>query len=88
MYNVPSYRRLFPPEYLRNAEPVEPELQFMSLWGQFLDHTWQVRADRADLFLQKVDAASSLKELTQSFPLPVIATHGTIAPFYLRYGIE
>ena len=39
MYNLPSYQRLFPAEYVRSAAPVEPELQFMSLWGQFLDHT-------------------------------------------------
>lgn len=39
MYNVPAYQRLFPPEYVATAGPAEPELPFMSLWGQFVDRT-------------------------------------------------
>jgi len=43
MYNLAPYCRLFPTEYNWSAAPVEAELQYISLWGQFLDHAWNVR---------------------------------------------
>jgi len=31
LYNLPSYRRFFPPAYVETAVPVQPELRFMSI---------------------------------------------------------
>jgi hypothetical protein len=88
MYNLPSYCRLFPREYVRSARPAEPELQFMSLWGQFLDHTWELQRDRADAFLRAIAGAATLDALTHSSPMQVMTPGSDIAPFYAFYGVE
>lgn len=88
MYNVLPYRHLFPEEYIRTATPVEAELQFMSLWGQFLDHTLRVRSDRSHTFLQAIAVASSAADLRHSFPMPVLAPRCSIDHFYAFYDIN
>jgi hypothetical protein len=87
MYNLPAYRRLFPPEYGRTAVPAEPELQFMSLWGQFLDHSWQLNNGYARAFTHSMAAAATPQELVSSFPLPVLAPACDISHFYEFYGV-
>ncbi len=56
LYRIPSYASLFPPEHLANAVVRRGRRTFqgMSHWGQFLDHRWNVRPDRADLFRRRV----------------------------------
>jgi len=73
LYNLPSYRRLFPPAYVETAVPVQPELQFMSMWGQFLDRYWDLRPGPASLFLHRLGTARTAEALVESFPLPVLA---------------
>lgn len=86
LYNVPAYRGLFPPEYVQSAAPVEPELQFMSLWGQFLDRHWDLRPGPARAFRDRITAAQTLDELLESFPLRVLAPCCSIDHFYTFYG--
>lgn len=88
MYNLPAYRCLFPPEYVATSDPTEPELQFMSLWGQFLDRTGNLRPMAADTFLRRIAAASTSGELLRSFPLPVLATRCSIQCFYEFHGVD
>ncbi|MGI8968204.1 MAG: hypothetical protein ACR2GA_03770 [Chloroflexota bacterium] len=52
MSNLPAYCRLFPPEYVRSLIPVQPELQFMSLWGQFLARAGNLRPESARMVWQ------------------------------------
>jgi hypothetical protein len=87
LYNVPAYCRLFPPEYIRSAVQVEPELQFMSLWGQFLDRTWNVRPRAAEEFLRNLAVAETFDAVRGSFPLPVRAPRCEIEHFYRYYGL-
>lgn len=88
MYNLPAYRRLFPPDYVATADPAEPELQFMSLWGQFINRTGNLRPKAADIFLQQMDTATTLDELKDSFPLPVLAPRCSIQYFFDFYGVH
>ena len=60
----------------------------MSLWGQFLDHAWNVRSDRIRTFLDAIAVASTCDELIQSFPMPVLAPACSIDHFYTFYGID
>lgn len=59
LYNLPQYCRLFPPEYIHAAVPTEPELQFTSLWGQFLARNWKLRHGPSAVLLEKAAAADS-----------------------------
>ncbi len=87
LYNLPQYCRLFPLEYVRSAVPVEPELQFMSLWGQFLDRSWNLRPDPSEEFMRNVAAAKTFDALRDSFPLPACAPRCGIEYFYEYYGL-
>ena len=86
MYHLPAYCRLFPPEYGLGAVVVEPELQFMSLWGQFLDRRWDLRPGPAGLFRERIATARTLDAVLGSFPLSVLAPRCHIDPFYAFYG--
>jgi hypothetical protein len=86
MYNLPAYCRLFPPEYGLSTVVVEPELQFMSLWGQFLDRRWNLRPGPAGLFRERIATAQTLDAVLGSFPLPVLAPRCHIDHFYAFYA--
>ncbi|GAC1401095.1 MAG: hypothetical protein NVSMB52_14870 [Chloroflexota bacterium] len=82
MYNLPSYCRLFPAQYVESARPVLPELQFMSLWGQFLDRHGDLRQGPAEIFLARIAEVDTLADVIASFPLPVLAPRCDIRHFY------
>lgn len=88
LYNLDAYTRLFPPEYIRAAAPTPAELQFMSQWGQLLDHGWNVREAPAQIFSSRLAAANTFDGLLQSFPLPVLAPRCEIGRFYAFYGLD
>jgi hypothetical protein len=88
LYNLAAYRRLFPPAYVRTAVPVAPALQFMSLWGQFLDRHGEVRPGPTTTFLDRIATATTLDALMRSFPLPVRAPRCSIEHFYAFYGLN
>jgi len=88
LYNLPPYRRLFPPAYVETAVSVQPELQFMSMWGQFLDRYWDLRPGPASLFLDRMGDAQTIEALLESFPLQVLAPRCAIDHFYAFYGID
>ena len=58
LYSTRSYAGLFPPAHVHSAAVRRNRETFrgMSHWGQFLDHRWQVRVDRADTFRERVQA--------------------------------
>ena len=74
LYNLRSYRRLFPKSYLSSLKPVDHPYQRMPLWGQFLNRDRTVRADAAQYFNAHADKAVSLAELSSCFPYQVLAT--------------
>jgi hypothetical protein len=86
LYNIPAYRRLFPPEYLATAAEGEPETQFIALWGQFLTHDGNVKEQLAQSFLARVQSCGDLATLRKSFPYPVLRLEAPIAPFFAFYS--
>lgn len=88
LYNIDSYRRLFPAQYTRDVKLVEDEFQYISLWGQFLQRDGQIREHLVDAFLSCLQKAETFKDLTSSFPYQVLSPQGPIALFYKFYEIE
>lgn len=86
LYNVEAYRRLFPPAFLASLRPIEPELQFLSTWGQLLDRRGGLRREPAAALLARVAAASTTADLEAAFPLPLLETYLPIEDFAEFYG--
>ena len=74
LYNLRSYRRLFPESYLSRLKPLDHPYQRMPLWGQFLNRDKTVRANAAQYFNAHVDKAASFADLGSCFPHRVLAT--------------
>lgn len=74
LYNLSSYRRLFPEPYLSSLKPVDHPYQRMPLWGQFLNRDRTVRAGAARYFQSHAAKAVSLTELSSCFAYRVLST--------------
>jgi hypothetical protein len=86
LYNLDTYRRLFPPEFGASATPDEPHLQYRALWGQFLRRDGSLNAERATAFLARVAGLADPARYAECFPLQVLLTQAPIAAFYALYG--
>ena len=87
LYNVDSYRRLFPERYLASLRAMEHPYQRMPLWGQFLDGSRAVRPQAGAHFLATIARASNLSELSRSFPLAVLTATAPARLFYDHLGL-
>ena len=74
LYNLRSYRSLFPEPYLASLRPIAHPYQRMPLWGQFLARDRCVRPGARTRFLEGLAKASSLSELELCFPFSVLTT--------------
>jgi len=86
LYNLSSYRRLFPEPYLAGLRPIEHPYQRMPLWGQFLNRDRTVRPQVGPQFLADIANASSLTELAACFPYSVLATSAPAQCLYEHLG--
>lgn len=86
LYNLHSYRRLFPEAYLSSLKPVDHPYQRMPLWGQFLHRDKTVRADAAQYFNAHAHKAVSLADLSSCFPYQVLAT--SVPATWLLSGVD
>lgn len=86
LYNLDSYRRLFPAPYLASARVFERRFQRMPLWGQFLDRHGEIREGMTREFLGRLDRQSNVESLDQCFPLQVLAVEAPAREFYDFYG--
>jgi hypothetical protein len=86
LYNLQSYRRLFPEPYLASLRPMAHPYQRMPLWGQFLTRDRRVRQEARVRFLERIAQASSLPELALCFPFPVLTTTSPATWFYKHVG--
>jgi hypothetical protein len=73
LYNLNSYRRLFPLSYLDSLKPIEPPYSRMPLWGQLLHRDRSVRTDASERFRSRLAQAATLGELSSCFALPVLS---------------
>jgi hypothetical protein len=82
LYNLEAYRRIFPPAYVATARVVRGRFQHMPRWGQFLDRRGEVREAPATEFLRRLDRQSSLDQLEDCFPLPLVAVEAPVQTFH------
>jgi hypothetical protein len=73
LYNLDSYRRLFPLPYLDSLKPIEPPYRRMPLWGQLLHRDRSVRTGAAQRFRSQLAQVATLEQLSSCFPLPVLS---------------
>ena len=74
LYNLNSYRSLFPVAYIAGLRAIEHPYERMPLWGQFLNRDGSVRAQAGTRFLAQVARAVTPIELAACFPLSVLCT--------------
>jgi len=86
LYNLASYRRLFPEPYVASGTVVQ-RLRSMPQWGQFVDHTGRIKAAPAQRFRAAVAAVSSITRLPDAFPLQPLAARAPIQCFYDHHGV-
>ena len=87
LYNLASYRRLFPKSYLATAKIAGGRFRNMPLWGQFLDRHGAIRTAAANLFLDRLARQRSMDDLVQCFPLQPLAVEAPLSDFYASHGI-
>ncbi len=88
LYNLHGYQRLFPAEFIASLTPRPPDYPMLALWGQFLDHHWQVRPELAQTFCQRIAKAQTMLDLEQAFPYSILVANAGIEAFYAFYGIS
>lgn len=86
LYNLESYRRLFPKEYFKNIESISPKPQRLVIWGQFINSEWGVKKDMAEEFLSRLKKAKTEKDLENVFELKEMFPKGDIKYFYDFYS--
>jgi hypothetical protein len=86
LYNLEAYRRLFPPAYLASLRiHTRPgALTGGSWWGQFIDHTENIVADRVRRFSESLLRLDP-EEVWRVFPMPAMTAHAPIAVFHEHY---
>jgi hypothetical protein len=88
LYNLESYRRLFPPDFLSTARPGKQDYPYLTLWGQFLDRDGQVRPEPARQFIDSLDRQSTLEGILDCFPLKVQYLEAPLQVFYDYYAVK
>jgi hypothetical protein len=87
LYNLASYRRLFPPAFGASAMPVEPELQYRARWDQFLLSDGSLHRAHADDFLARLAALTDPACCADCFPFQVMHAHAAVGAFYAFYDV-
>lgn len=95
LYNLESYRRLYPPTYVVGDIDYDEKRwsRGMAIWGQFLGGNDKQKGEfgfkqkLAEEFLENAKHAP-LDKLVDALPMPPRTAHGNIQDFYTFYGIE
>lgn len=89
LYNLPAYRRLFPPDYAASrvlaAGPLR--LQGTSSWGQLIDSREAIRPEVRDAFVANLGGLDPQAPWTV-FPLRVLSAEAPIENFAAFYGVR
>jgi len=86
LYNLESYKRLFPKEYLENMKAVNPKPQLLSIWGQFINSEWGINKERAERFLDRLKKCNTEEDLKNVFELYEFFPKCEIEYFYDFYS--
>ncbi len=87
LYNLPAYRRLFPPSYLATAKIAARRFRNMSLWGQFLDRNGVVRPRMATTFQERLSQMRCLGDVDQCFSFQPLMLEAPVQHFYDFYDL-
>lgn len=85
LYNLESYRRLFPKAYIASAKTAGPRFRNMPLWGQFLDRHGAVRPGMAEPFLARLVRLKNQDDIGARFPLRPLEVRAPVADFVEFY---
>ena len=89
LYDLQSYKRLFPAEYINSRKLCHGEfIQYCSTWGQFLDYFGNLKENLCSEFLHRMARASTKEELIHSFPHPTYRVCTEIEYFYRFYEFD
>lgn len=91
LYNLDSYRRLFPESYTDQPE-VDTDVRSLAsgrLWGQFQDSHNELKEELAQQFVANVQKLEEItpENVLHAFPYPVLKVRGPIQDFYKKYTI-
>ena len=88
LYNLPKYKRFFPPEYTRDPKPDDFRFTGLSSWGQFIDKDMKIKPEALSSFQQSFAKATSLNQIFDSLPLKTLKVETKVEDFYNFYGIH
>ncbi|MEZ4859854.1 MAG: hypothetical protein R3C14_01030 [Caldilineaceae bacterium] len=89
LYNLPAYRRIYPPVYTARLPILaEDEFQYLSLWGQCFDRNWQPQLAVTTKVLQRLDNLDELSNLRDCFPYQIRRPQCPIDVFYQHFQIN
>lgn len=87
LYNLESYRRLFPQPFGQAAQKEQMfTLSGRNIWGQFLRRDGSVHQERKSLFLGRVSQLQRIEDYPECFPYPNVLTEAPIQLFYEFYA--
>ena len=86
LQNIPNYRALFPPSFLERLVVMRDK--FLGLWGQFVKWDGSANQTNYNLFIRRLQQATTLDETIDSIPLKVLGATRPIQEFYDFYEIQ
>ena len=86
LYNLESYKRLFPKEYINNMKSIYPKPQMLVIWGQFINSGWGINNESAQRFLEKLGKCKTEEDLKNIFELIELFPKCEIEHFYEFYS--
>ena len=88
LYNLDSYRRLFPKIFTADMKVEEtPFPRSSGIWGQFLTSNSQVNDSMKHNFLLKVSSATNAQQLLQCFEFRILFPTTAIENFYRHFEV-
>lgn len=89
LYNLNSYRRLFPEIFTRDMKVEKiPFPRSSGIWGQFLTSDGKVNDEMKSNFLHKVNNAKNAYQLLQCFEFKILFPGAGIESFYDHFAIQ
>lgn len=91
MNNLPAIREVLPPDFVATGVRVlPPHLSFRgdSLWGQFLTNNGGVNMARVEQFINNLQTTSTLQDVVDAFPIPVLIFRSPLEVFFKHYQIK
>ncbi len=86
LYNLESYKRLFPKEYFINMKSICPKPQMLVIWGQFINSEWGINKERAENFLHRLENCKTEEDLENMFEFIELFPKCEIKYFYDYYS--